>query len=193
MDECRPARPNKAATWAVYDRGNVLISAQISSPSGWSFGTTRCARGFARHGVRPFAAGVCQPDSYRRMLAEHTPLDGEVPISHEKLPATLQSIRDQGYLERDRRADFRRDGCLVPHPGTDNTALATLTCPTSGGHPGQRGDQYSPKCASPWRKLQKPCLQAEAPVHGKGLKLKVPVPSYRRHGHEHATEHQNSA
>lgn len=35
------------------------------------------------------------------MLAEHTPLDGEVPITEAKLKETLAGIRKVGYLERD--------------------------------------------------------------------------------------------
>jgi DNA-binding IclR family transcriptional regulator len=68
-------------------------------------------------------------DSYRRMLAEHVPLDGEVPITKEKLQTTLTAIRKQAYLERDSAQSFGVVDISFPILGPDNTALATLTCP----------------------------------------------------------------
>jgi DNA-binding IclR family transcriptional regulator len=67
--------------------------------------------------------------SYRRMLAEHTPLDGEVPITEVALTQTLSGIRAQGYLERDSAQSFGVVDISYPILGPDNAALATLTCP----------------------------------------------------------------
>src|SRR3989338_8066601 len=86
----------------VYDRGNVLISAQINSPSGWSFAVQRGARvGLLDTASGHLLLAYADEGSYRRMLAEHTPLDGEVPITETDLQATLANIRKRGYLERD--------------------------------------------------------------------------------------------
>lgn len=63
------------------------------------------------------------------MLAEHTPLDGEVPITDTVLAQTLSDIRAQGYLERDSAQSFGVVDISYPILGPDNTALATLTCP----------------------------------------------------------------
>jgi DNA-binding IclR family transcriptional regulator len=114
----------------VYDRGNVLITAQINSPRGWSFSVQRGAR----VGLLDTASGhvllaFCDTDSYQRMRAEHTPLDGEVPISEESLAATLTEVRACGYLERDSAQSFGVIDISYPILGPDNCALATLTCP----------------------------------------------------------------
>ena len=114
----------------VYDRGNVLISAQINSPRGWSFSVQRGAR----VGLLDTASGhvllaYSDPGTFQRMLAEHTPLDGEVPISMGKLNKALNDIREKGYVERDSAQSFGVVDISFPILGPDNTALATLTCP----------------------------------------------------------------
>nr|WP_315479026.1 IclR family transcriptional regulator [uncultured Rhodoferax sp.] len=114
----------------VYDRGNVLISAQINSPSGWSFAVQRGARvGLLDTASGHLLLAYADAGSYRRMLAEHTPLDGEVPITEADLQATLASIRQRGYLERDSAQTLGVVDISFPILGPDNTALATLTCP----------------------------------------------------------------
>jgi len=114
----------------VYDRGNVLISAQINSPRGWSFSVQRGAR----VGLLDTASGhvllaFCDEGSYQRMRAEHTPVDGEVPIAEEALADTLAAVRARGYLERDSAQSFGVVDISYPILVPDNTAIATLTCP----------------------------------------------------------------
>lgn len=114
----------------VYDRGNVLIAAQINSPRGWSFSLHRGAR----VGLLDTASGhvllaFSDADSAARMRAEHTAVDGEVPITEAKLQSTLAGIRKLGYLERDSQQSFGVVDISLPILGPDNTALAALTCP----------------------------------------------------------------
>ncbi len=114
----------------VYDRGNVLIGAQINSPRGWSFSVQRGARvGLLDTASGHLLLAYADEGSYTRMLAEHTPLDGEVPITETKLKETLATIRQVGYLERDSAQSFGVVDISFPILGPDNTALATLTCP----------------------------------------------------------------
>ncbi|MDR7151364.1 DNA-binding IclR family transcriptional regulator [Hydrogenophaga palleronii] len=114
----------------VYDRGNVLISAQINSPSGWSFAVQRGARvGLLDTASGHLLLAFADEGSFKRMLAEHTPVDGEVPTTLEALQATLASIRERGYLERDSAQTQGVVDISFPILGPDNTALATLTCP----------------------------------------------------------------
>ena len=114
----------------VYDRGNVLIAAQINSPRGWSFSVQRGARvGLVDTASGHLLLAYADALTYQRMLAEHTPLDGEVPISQEQLASTLAQIRKQGYVERDSAQSFGVVDISFPILGPDDTALATLTCP----------------------------------------------------------------
>lgn len=114
----------------VYDRGNVLITSQINSPRGWSFSLHRGAR----VGLMDTASGhvllaFSSVSDAARMRAEHTAVDGEVPITDAKLQATLDGIRSLGYLERDSQQSFGVVDISFPILGPDNHALAALTCP----------------------------------------------------------------
>mgnify|MGYP000114253771 CR=1 FL=1 len=114
----------------VYDRGNVLITAQINSPRGWSFSLQRGARvglmdTASGHVLLAFSDG----SDRERMRTEHTAVDGEVPITETKLQATLDAIRTSGYLERDSQQSFGVVDISFPILGPDNCALAALTCP----------------------------------------------------------------
>jgi DNA-binding IclR family transcriptional regulator len=114
----------------LYDRGNVLIAAQINSPRGWSFSLQRGAR----VGLLDTASGhvlLAWSDAAdaQRMRAEHTAVDGEVPITETKLQATLAAIRKLGYLQRDSQQSFGVVDISFPILGPDHTALAALTCP----------------------------------------------------------------
>lgn len=114
----------------VYDRGNVLITSQINSPRGWSFSLHRGAR----VGLLDTASGhvllaFSNAMERSRMLAEHTAVDGEVPITDDRLQAILASIRAQGHLERDSQQTFGVVDISCPILGPDQIALAALTCP----------------------------------------------------------------
>jgi DNA-binding IclR family transcriptional regulator len=129
MDEFT-RKAEQSCHMGVYDRGNVLISAQISSPSGWSFSVPRGARvGLLDTASGNLLLAYAAPLSYQRMLAEHTPLEGEVSVSEDELTRTLTDIRQQGYLLRDSAQTFGVIDVSFPILGPDNTALATLTCP----------------------------------------------------------------
>lgn len=129
MDEFA-RKAEQSCHMGVYDRGNVLISAQINSPRGWSFSVQRGARvGLLDTASGHILLAFCDQGSYQRMRAEHTPVDGEVPISEEALAAVLTEVRAHGYLERDSAQSFGVVDISYPILGPDNSALATLTCP----------------------------------------------------------------
>ena len=123
-------RAEQSCHLGVYDRGNVLIAAQVDSPRGWSFSVHRGAR----VGLLDTASGhvllaFCDAAAVQRMRAEHTAVQGEVPISDAELHDTLQAIRAQGYLERESQQSFGVTDISFPVLGPDHAALATLTCP----------------------------------------------------------------
>jgi DNA-binding IclR family transcriptional regulator len=129
MDEFA-RKAEQSCHMGVYDRGNVLITAQINSPRGWSFSLQRGAR----VGLLDTASGhvllaFCDPGSYQRMRSEHTPVADELAASEARLGKILAGIRQCGYLERDSAQTFGVVDVSVPILGPDNSALATLTCP----------------------------------------------------------------
>ena len=114
----------------VYDRGNVLICAQINSPRGWSFSLQRGARvGLLDTASGHLLLAYADEGGFRRMLAEHTAVDGEVPITKERLAPILAEIRRWSYLERESAQSFGVMDISFPILGPDKTALAALTCP----------------------------------------------------------------
>ena len=114
----------------VYDRGNVLIAAQINSPRGWSFAVQRGAHvGLLDTASGHLLLAFSDAGGYARMLAEHTPVDGEVPIDEDRLQAIIGAIRERGYVERDSAQSFGIVDISFPILAPDNTALAILTCP----------------------------------------------------------------
>lgn len=129
MDEFA-RKAEQSCHMGVYDRGNVLISAQINSPRGWSFSVQRGAR----VGLLDTASGhvllaYSTAAGLARMCAEHQPVDGEVPTTDQALEQVLTGIRARGYLERDSAQSFGVVDISFPILGPDNVALATLTCP----------------------------------------------------------------
>ena len=123
-------RAEQSCHMGVYDRGNVLIAAQINSPRGWSFSVQRGARvGLLDTASGHMLLAYADADSRQRMLAEHRPLDGEVPVTDDGLAQTLAAIRAQGYVERDSAQSFGVIDISFPILAPDNTALASLTCP----------------------------------------------------------------
>ncbi|MBT0571144.1 IclR family transcriptional regulator [Curvibacter sp. CHRR-16] len=129
MDEFA-RKSEQSCHMGVYDRGNVLIAAQIHSPRGWSFSVQRGTRvGLLDTASGHLLLAYSDAASFDRMLAEHTPVDGEVPISNDKLQQTMELVRQQGFLERPSAQSYGVVDISYPILGPNNIALAALTCP----------------------------------------------------------------
>ena len=123
-------RAEQSCHLGVYDRGSALVVAQVSSPLGWSFSLQRGARAdLLDTACGHLLLAYADADTRQRMLAEQLPLDGEVPVPGEGLAQLLDSIRQQGFVERDSAQSFGVVDISFPVLGPDNNALATLTCP----------------------------------------------------------------
>lgn len=123
-------KAEQACHMGVYDHGNVLITAQVNGPGTWSM-TIRVG---VHVGLVDTASGrvlLAFADASRaqQMLAQHTALEGEVPIESDALAAALAVIRKQGYFERDSLQSFGVADISCPVFGPDHSALAALTCP----------------------------------------------------------------
>ena len=123
-------RAEQSCHMGVYDRGRVLITAQVNGPSAWGMST----RLGARFGLVDSASGhvllaFSDAERAQRMLAEHTTLDGEVPIDSAALAAVADTVRQQGYWQGDSLQSFGVVDISYPILGVNGNALAALTCP----------------------------------------------------------------
>ncbi|CAG9181197.1 Transcriptional regulator KdgR [Cupriavidus laharis] len=114
----------------MYDRGNVLIVAQVPGPSAWGLSI----RLGARVGLLDTGSGhvllACQADEQReQMLAQHIAVEGEVPMPEEELAQTLASIRELGYKQRESLQSFGVVDISCPILDPHGHAMAVLTSP----------------------------------------------------------------
>src|SRR5471032_2509457 len=91
----------------IYDRGNVVVVAQVNGPGSWGLSI--------RLGVRVSLVDTgsghilltFQSEQRRvEMLAEHKALEGEVPMPEAELYGILGKIRDLGYWQGDSQQAF---------------------------------------------------------------------------------------
>ncbi len=123
-------RAEQSCHMGVYDRGSVLITAQVNGPGAWGMST----RLGARVGLVDSASGhvllaFSGTERTQRMLAEHTTLDGEVPMDSAALAAVIATVRQQGYWQGSSLQSFGVVDISYPILGADGSALAVLTCP----------------------------------------------------------------
>ncbi len=129
----------------LYDRGNVLIVAQVPGPGNWGLSI----RLGARVGLLDTGSGhvllACQtPERRSQMLAEHTPLEGEVHLPEAQLHDMLEQIRSTGYRQSESLQSYGVVDISCPILGPDGQALAVLTSPyirRIDGHAGPSLDE----------------------------------------------------
>lgn len=123
-------RAEQSCHMGVYDRGSVLITAQVNGPSAWGMST----RLGARVGLVDSASGhvllaFSDAERAQRMLEGHTAQEGEVPIASADLVAVLATVRRLGYRQGNSLQSFGVVDISYPVLGIDGNALAALTCP----------------------------------------------------------------
>ena len=114
----------------VYDRGNLLVIAQVDGPGTWGLSI----RLGSRVGLIDTASGqmmlAFQSDAERsRMLAEHTKVKGEIALDHAALAATFSAVRAHGHLRKDSAQTFGVTDVTFPILGPSGHAVAALTTP----------------------------------------------------------------
>ncbi|MDE1181982.1 IclR family transcriptional regulator [Paraburkholderia sp.] len=115
---------------AVYDRGNLLVIAQVDGPGTWGISV----RLGSRVGLIDTASGrvmlAFQSEEQRaHMLAEHTKVKGEVTVDREALDLAFERIREDGFLLKDSQQTFGVTDVTFPLLGPSGQAIAALTCP----------------------------------------------------------------
>jgi DNA-binding IclR family transcriptional regulator len=123
-------RAEQSCHLTVYDRGNLLVIAQVDGPGTWGLSI----RLGSRVGLVDTASGHVmlsfQTEGERaRMLAEHTRVKGEIALTDEQLASTLEAIRAQGHLRKDSAHAFGVVDVSFPILGPSGQAIAALTTP----------------------------------------------------------------
>ncbi|CAG9246718.1 IclR family transcriptional regulator [Paraburkholderia unamae] len=114
----------------VYDRGNLLVIAQVDGPGTWGI----AVRLGSRVGLVDTSSGrtllAWQTQEQRaHMLAEHTKVKGEVTIDHAALEAACEQVRKTGFSRKDSQQIFGVTDVTFPVLGPSGQAIAALTCP----------------------------------------------------------------
>ncbi|SDE19126.1 IclR family transcriptional regulator [Paraburkholderia lycopersici] len=122
----------------VYDRGNLLVIAQVDGPGTWGI----AVRPGSRVGLVDTSSGRTllawqTPEQRAHMLAEHTKVKGEVTIDRAALEAACAQVREAGYSRKDSQQIFGVTDVTFPVLGPSGQAIAALTCPFL-----KRIDQY---------------------------------------------------
>ena len=114
----------------IYDRGNITIAAQISSPGNWGLATRLGARvSLVDTGSGHVLLAFQSDETRAQMLAQHEAMEGEVPMSARKLQTTLREVRERGHWQGDSQQAFGVTDISMPVLGPYGDALAVLTCP----------------------------------------------------------------
>ena len=119
---------HQAAHIAVYDRGEVIVVAQVDSPSYWGLAIRVGARvGLINTGSGHVLLAFAPPRERAFMLDEHEPAPGEdVP---NDLDRRLAQVRRRGYEKMESLQVRGVVNLSVPVLGPNGAAIAALTCP----------------------------------------------------------------
>ena len=114
----------------VYDRGNITIVAQVSSPGIWGLSIRLGSRVSLMDTGSGHVMLAFQADHRRaEMLAEHEVLDGESPVPATVLAATIDGVREAGYWRGESQQAFGVTDISLPIIATGGSAIAVITCP----------------------------------------------------------------
>ena len=115
---------------SVYDRGNLLVIAQVDGPGPWGVSVRLGSRvGLADTASGRMMLAFQSAEQRAHMLAEHRKVKGEAPLNEQELANACQSIRQSGYLRQDSRQAYGVTDLTVPILGPAGHAIAVLTCP----------------------------------------------------------------
>ncbi|MPW15377.1 helix-turn-helix domain-containing protein [Paraburkholderia sp. CNPSo 3157] len=124
------AQAEQSCHLAVYDRGNLLVIAQVDGPGTWGISV----RLGARVGLIDTSSGRTllafqTPEQRTHMLAEHTKVKGEVTVDHDALEAACAKIRAAGFSQKDSQQIFGVTDLTFPLLTASGQAIAAMTCP----------------------------------------------------------------
>ncbi|AYX39631.1 IclR family transcriptional regulator [Burkholderia pseudomallei] len=127
----------------VYDRGNLLVIAQVDGPGTWGISVRLGSRvGLVDTASGPVLLAFQTPEQRARMLVEHTKVEGEIALDMREFDALLHEIRASGRLRQKSRQAFGVTDIAYPVLGPSGHAIAALTCPYV-----RRIDTHAAPCA----------------------------------------------
>jgi DNA-binding IclR family transcriptional regulator len=124
------AQAEQSVHLAVYDRGNLLVIAQVDGPGTWGIAVRLGSRvGLVDTGSGRTMLAFQTAEQRAQMLVEHTAVKGEVTIDHDALEAACERIRAAGFSQKDSQQIFGVTDLTFPLLGSSGQAIAALTCP----------------------------------------------------------------
>jgi DNA-binding IclR family transcriptional regulator len=114
----------------VYDRGNLLVIAQVDGPGTWGMSVRLGSRvGLIDTGSGRVMLAFQSIEQRQQMLAEHTKVKGEVTIDRDALEQACERIRTAGFSQKDSQQTFGVTDVTFPIQGPSGQAIAARTCP----------------------------------------------------------------
>jgi DNA-binding IclR family transcriptional regulator len=115
---------------AVYDRGNLLVIAQVDGPGTWGISVRLGARvGLLDTGSGRVMLAFQSEEQREHMLAEHRRVKGEIALDREQLFDSYRDIRDAGFSKKESLQTFGVTDITFPLLGPSGQAIAAFTCP----------------------------------------------------------------
>ncbi|MDR5761606.1 IclR family transcriptional regulator [Caballeronia sp. LZ035] len=114
----------------AYERGNLLVIAQVDGPGTWGISVRLGARvGLIDTGSGRVMLAFQTDEQREHMLAEHTKVKGEMTVDRAVLEADYPRIREAGFSRKDSQQTFGVTDVTFPLFGPSGEAIAALTCP----------------------------------------------------------------
>ncbi|SER46847.1 transcriptional regulator, IclR family [Faunimonas pinastri] len=118
----------QAAHLVVFDRGALVVVAQVDPPGYWSLAIrTGSHIGLNNTGSGHVFLAFATPDERRLMQEEHDPMPNEMPP--DDLGDILERVRRDGYEIHDSQQISAVQNLSVPIFGPLGGVIAVLTCP----------------------------------------------------------------
>jgi DNA-binding IclR family transcriptional regulator len=141
---------------AVYDRGNLLVIAQVDGPGTWGMSVRLGSRvGLIDTGSGRVLLAFQTREQRAHMLAEHTKVKGEATLDADVLEEICERIRADGHLQKDSQQIFGVTDLTFPIFGPSGQAIAALTCPYL-----RRIDEYVAPSLEAVTKMMRETVQA---------------------------------
>ncbi|MCX5493323.1 IclR family transcriptional regulator [Kaistia dalseonensis] len=118
----------QAAHLVVFDRGNVVVIAQVDAPGYWSLAIKVGSHiGLMNTGSGHVLLAFARDEERRLMIEEHERMPHEQ--APDDLDQILELVRQRGYEARASQQISAVQNLSVPVMGSEGRVLAALTCP----------------------------------------------------------------